>query len=161
MSMQKKSCLKRDRNIISAVAGSTDINRNSPSPISMYSVQIQRLFLDLVRVLQDALGFQSPSGLFKSPCLYTMAIVSISVVKCRDPNMKGEGLCRGKSLHVRSIRLENVCDTSDQEASDEAIVPDVFPAFLHVFLTGLDTEQPAGGGIVVVAVISSTEAGSG
>lgn len=76
--------------------------------------------------------------------------------------MKGEALSRGRSsLHIRSVRLENVCDASDHKASDEAIVPDVLPAFLHVFLTRLDAEQPAGRGVVVVAVISSTEARSG
>lgn len=47
----------------------------------MYSVQIWRLFLDLVGVLKDSLGFESPSGLFESPCLYTIAIVSIQVVR--------------------------------------------------------------------------------
>lgn len=35
-----------------------------------------RLFLDLVRVLQDSLSLKSPAGLLKSPSLYAVAIVS-------------------------------------------------------------------------------------
>lgn len=72
-----------------------------------------------------------------------------------------EALDKASEFHIRGIRFENICDSSDQEASNEAIVPDVLPAFLLVLLAGLDTEQPAGWGIVVVAVISSTEAGLG
>ena len=46
------------------------------SDLYMYSVQIQHLFLELVGVLQNTLGLQSPTGLLKSPCLYAIAIVN-------------------------------------------------------------------------------------
>lgn len=64
-------------------------------------------------------------------------------------------------MYVRSIRLEDVCDTSDQKASNESVVKNVLPAFLHVLLAGLDTEQPAGGRIIVVTVVRGTETGPG
>lgn len=44
------------------------------SDASMYIVQVGlepiRLFLDLVRVLQDSLNLESPPSLLKSPSLY-------------------------------------------------------------------------------------------
>lgn len=63
--------------------------------------------------------------------------------------------------HVRSVRLENICDAGNEEAANETVVPDTLPAFLLVLLAGPDTEQPASRGIVVATVIATTESASG
>lgn len=63
--------------------------------------------------------------------------------------------------YIRGIRLENICDTSNQEATDESVVPDVLPALFHVLVAGLDTEQPASRGVVVVTMVGSPEVAAG
>lgn len=68
------------------MAGGTSINRNSPFPISLCTVyrtglESSHLFLDLLGVLQDALGLQSPTSLLQSPGLYTVTRVSTSTIK--------------------------------------------------------------------------------
>lgn len=62
--------------------------------------------------------------------------------------------------HVRSVRLEDICDTGNEQASNESVVPNVLPAFLHILLAWLDTEKVASRRIVVVAV-SVTEVAPG
>lgn len=65
-------------------------------------------------------------------------------------------------VHIRSVRLEDICDTSNEQASDKAVVPNVLPAFFHIFLARLDTEQISGGRIVRIAMASAaTEGASG
>lgn len=61
---------------------------------------------------------------------------------------------------IRGIRLENICDTSNQQAADESVVPDALPAFLHVLLAGLDAKQPTSRGVVVITMVGGTEVGS-
>lgn len=53
--------------------------------------------------------------------------------------MKKKGYAR-TGFNVRSIGFEDVCDTGDQEASDETIVPNILPSLLHVFLARLDAK---------------------
>lgn len=62
--------------------------------------------------------------------------------------------------HVRSVRLEDICDTGNEQASNESVVPKIFPAFLHIFLARLDTEKISGRRIVVVTVVSGTDVAS-
>lgn len=64
-------------------------------------------------------------------------------------------------FYLRSIRLEDVCDTSGNEGANESVIPDVLPALLHVLLTGSDAEEPASWWVVVVAMVCGTEAAPG
>lgn len=57
---------------------------------------------------------------------------------------------------IRGVGLENICDTSNHKAANESVVPDALPAFFHILLAGLDAEQPAGRGVIVVAVVGAT-----
>lgn len=68
-----------------------------------------------------------------------------------------DGASMGKWENIRSIGLENVCNTSHEQTSNETEIPNIFPALLHVLLARLDTEKPTGRGIVVVAMVGGTE----
>lgn len=76
---------------------------------------------------------------------------------------------KGKAFHgeldvgmnVRGIRLENVCNTSSEQTADKSVVPNIFPSFLHVFLTWLNSEKPSGWGVIVITVVSGAERASG
>lgn len=77
-------------------------------------------------------------------------------VQAKPADARGNG-----RWDIRGIRLENICDTSNQKAANESVVPDALPAFLHVLLAGLDAEEPTGRGVVVITVVGGTEVASG
>lgn len=53
----------------------------------------------------------------------------------------------------RGVRLEAVGDTSQQDATAEAVEEWTLPALLLVLLAGLDAEQPTGRGVVLRSVV--------
>ena len=63
--------------------------------------------------------------------------------------------------NIRGIGLEDICNTSNHHTANEAVVPNALPAFLHILLAGLDAEQPASRGVVVVTMVSSAKIASG
>lgn len=130
------------------------------------------LSLSLFRVLQDTLSFQPSSCFFQSPCLYPERRVSSCAYfrnlneatrKFQNTRRHAEIARRstGKNrAHIRSVWLEDICDTSSEQASNESVVPNVLPAFLHILLARLDTEKVTGRRIVRVAM-SGTKVASG
>lgn len=62
---------------------------------------------------------------------------------------------------IRGIGLEDICDTGNQKAANETVIPNALPAFLHVLLARLDAKQPASRRIVVVAVVGGAKVASG
>jgi hypothetical protein len=111
----------------------------------------------LLGVLQDALGFQASPCLLKSPSLNAALKVSISAaiiwLQCVQPRY---------SQDLPGVRLEPVANNAESNGAEEAVVEDVLPALLLGLLAGLDAEEPAGWGIVVVAVcVAAPARGSG
>lgn len=164
--MQQASLRQEPKdNIRSLAEASTE---NSPFPLSMYSVQIKtyhstRLFLDLGRILQNAFGLQPPASFFQSPRLYPIATVSQHEsfkVSLWFPESDGHSN-QGNREDIRGVRLEHVCDASNNQAANESPVPDALPALLLVLLAGLDTKQPAGWGVVVVTVVRGAQVAPG
>lgn len=60
-------------------------------------------------------------------------------------------------IYVRCVGLENICDASGNQASDESVIPNVLPSFLLVLFAGLDAEKISAWGIIVATVVSSTQ----
>ena len=61
--------------------------------------------------------------------------------------------------NVRGIRLVSISDSGGTQASKEAKVHDVLPAFLWWFCAGLGVEEPSAG--LVVVAVGAAEAASG
>lgn len=61
-------------------------------------------------------------------------------------------------FHVRGVRLEDICDASENQTSDKSPIESTFPAFLLILLTWLHAEKPAGWRVVVVAITSAKAA---
>ena len=53
-------------------------------------------------------------------------------------------------MNIRSVWLEDVCDTGNEKTADESIVPHVLPTLLHILLAGLEAKQVAGRRVIVV-----------
>lgn len=66
------------------------------------------------------------------------------------------------SRNLPGVRLEPVANNAESDGAEEAVVEDVLPALLLRLLAGLDAEEPAGWGVVVVAVcVAAPARGSG
>lgn len=63
-------------------------------------------------------------------------------------------------FHVRGVRLEDICDASEDQTSNESPIEGTFPAFLLILLTRLQTEKPAGWRVEVVAITPAKAAPS-
>lgn len=60
--------------------------------------------------------------------------------------------------NLRGIGLEDVCNTSNQEAANESVVPDALPALFHVLVARLDAKQPTGRRVVMIPMVCGTKA---
>ena len=63
--------------------------------------------------------------------------------------------------NIRGVRLEDVCNTSNEQAANESVVPNVLPTLLHVLLAGLNAKEVPSRGVIVIAVVgAAAEVGS-
>lgn len=109
-----------------------------------------KLFLALLRVLQNTLDFQSSASLFQGPCLYPRTCQLVFRPKRKF------SLLKSNRIYVRCVGLENICDASGNQASDKSVIPDVLPPLLLVLFARLDAKKISARGIVVATVVSST-----
>lgn len=81
---------------------------------------------------------------------------SVEAVKCfvvtrrKILKQSTSAVTRGREIDIRSVWLEDVCDTGNEKTADESIVPHVLPTLLHILLAGLEAKQVAGRRVIVV-----------
>jgi len=77
-------------------------------------------------------------------------------------NRVAAALPRQLQENLPGVRLEPVANNAKSNRAEEAVEEDVLPALLLRLLAGLDAKEPAGWGIVVVAVcVAAPARGSG
>jgi hypothetical protein len=71
-----------------------------------------------------------------------------------------QSLKNARRAHVRGVWLEDICNSSNEQTANKSVVPNVLPAFLHVLLARLNTEEVPSRRIVVVAMVGGADIAS-
>lgn len=142
------------------------------SDVAMYSVQNRRNGSSYFLTFSGSSNIPSASSLRRASSKAQVCILAyVSIGNESRLRLRSRPVCIYKPAYppnarekhrrdLRGIRLEDICNTSNQEAANKSVIPNTLPAFFHVLVAWLDAEQPPGRRVVVITMVCSTETGS-